>query len=137
MGMLDMYTEKGLKATREHVIELIQRWESENRAVRYDFVTTDHALEINLPEFLCVRRDLNDPAAFWLVVEHLEPGVRTDRVHVKLVSADSYDITDIRKEGHPTFKVKVDYVTCLTVPIGDFGTLYVYELETAEDGKVM
>lgn len=118
-----------MKASRDDVLELIRRWESENRSITYEFVSTDHSLEINCPSFL--RASLDSNAAFWL------SDGESGRVRVELRSADSYDITDLRTEGHPTFKVGVDYVLSLKVPFGDLGTLHLHELEDAELEKVI
>jgi hypothetical protein len=115
-----------MKASRDEVLELIRRWESENRSITYEFASTDHSLEINCPSFLRASLDPNGPSAFWL-----SDGER-GRVRVELRSPDSYDITDLRTEGHPTFKVGVDYVLSLIVPFGDLGTLHLHELENAD-----
>jgi hypothetical protein len=115
-------------------MDLINRWQYENCSIRFDFISVDHAVEITCPAFLRVSATIPVPggADFYLADN-------TERrwINVKLPNDDSCDIVDIQRDGHPTFKVKVDYILSLRIPFGNLGDLYIYELETAGSKKVM
>jgi hypothetical protein len=121
-----------MRSSREQVMDVIKRWQSENCSIRFDFISVDHSLEINCPIYLYASTNPLDDSSFSLV-----DATRRSRVNVKLKAADTYDITDIKREAHSTFKDKVDYCFSVTVPYGELGDLYLYELETAGSKKVM
>lgn len=57
-------------------------------------------------------------------------------VHVKLAVADGYDIINIPREAHPTFKARADFRVSLRVPFGEFGDLFAYEMERIDRKKL-
>jgi hypothetical protein len=127
-----------MQSSRDEVLALIRRWQSEKCSIKVEFNTVDHSLEINCPPILLAHLDTLDEHAFWLS----EPGPREAvgriyGIHVKLTSADGYEIINIRTEAHPTFQLRVDYSFCLRVPFGASGDLFIYAMEIRDARTIM
>src|SRR6185437_10155178 len=119
-----------MQSSREGVLALISRWQSEKCPIKVSFCTVDHALEITCPPILYAHLDSLDHSAFWLS----EPGPRDGAgmlygIHVKLTALDGYEITDVKTEAHSSFQFRVNFATCLRVPFGELGDLMAYETE--------
>jgi hypothetical protein len=125
---------RNMESSRERVIDLIRRWQSENCLIRFTFCSRDTFLEISVPAICRARLDPVDDCAFWIQ----ESEARDDLfygVHVNLVAADGYEINTIPRGTHPS--LQGDCLAILKVPFGDFGVLHAYEMESVDPKKLM
>ncbi len=125
-----------MQSSREEVLALIKRWQSENSEISFVFCTVDHHLEIgSLPIYQASIRDADSFRLCQAVRNADEGSMHT--VYVKLVPDEGYDICDVATEAHPTFQARVGWRTILRIPFGEFGDLSLYESEKYDPKKVM
>lgn len=127
-----------MRSSREQVLALISRWQSEKCEIRFEFCTVDHHLEISSLPMYQARLSPMDEHSFFLA-EHFREGYQGSihTVHIKLANPDGYEITDVPTEAHPTFQARVNIRTILRIPFGEFGDFLAYESEKADPKKVM
>lgn len=125
-----------MQSSRDEVLALIRRWQSENSEISFEFCTVDHHLQIgSLPIYQARIRDADSFKLFQVDRNTDEASMHT--VYVKLVPDEGYDICDVATEAHPTFRANVGWRTILRIPFGEFGDLYLFELEKHDLKKVM
>jgi hypothetical protein len=127
-----------MRSSREQVLALISRWQSENCEIKFVFCTVDHHLEISSLPMYQARLSQTDAHTF-LLAENFREGYQGSihTVYIKLANPDGYEITDISTEAHPTFQARVNIHTILRIPFGEFGEFFAYESEKIDPKKVM